>query len=122
MGCDIHMHVEYQPWTPNQGFWHFVDVSYTPRDYSLFGAIAGVRDTDIEPVAKPKGLPDRLSPGVAEEYKKWEVDAHSMTWLTLAELEEALHRVESEHREYRAVVAIMRELGPTARVVIWFDN
>lgn len=70
MGCDIHFRVEkrigglwipaeasVEPrnnWSPNFEEW------YTDRNYTVFGALAGVRVHDVVPIAEPRGVPADL--------------------------------------------------------------
>jgi len=103
MGCDIHATIErrvsygstYHQWLaagdPNLG-----------RDYELFAILAGVRNyDDIPTICEPKGMPGATvgAGGISwnwtgnephdafrEYYEQWYPDAHSATWLTLAEL------------------------------------
>lgn len=57
-------------------------------------------------------------------------DWHSASWVTCAELEQAVESAEHEHSykvysEYRAVLAAMKSLeesGHETRAVFWFDN
>lgn len=54
MGCDIHMHVEMK--APDGRWWHILE-PYAPRNYVLFGHLAGVRypaDSPMEPQGFPK--------------------------------------------------------------------
>lgn len=60
MGCDIHGLVEYRRRTGDeyQRRWRtLIRDGYLPRDYYLFGKLAGVRG-DGPPVAAPRGFPD----------------------------------------------------------------
>lgn len=57
-------------------------------------------------------------------------DAHTESWLTLAEFKLAIRNREAQHRypvdpEYRALVAaldVLEDAGLETRVVFWFDN
>ena len=53
MGCDIHMHVEVK--SPN-GSWSHVFSPWCPRNYTLFGYLAGVRHHAKFPM-EPQGFP-----------------------------------------------------------------
>lgn len=69
MGADIHIFIEYKvgdaPWQPDKnhkiieddGFKYTEQFPYSARDYSLFGALAGVRTKG----PKPRGLPKDVS-------------------------------------------------------------
>lgn len=83
MGCDIHLHTEIK--IDRQ--WHHYSKPMIQRNYRLFGLMAGVRDSFIEPVCYPKGLPDKLT------FTTWFCndvrtgDAHSHSWFNAEELE-----------------------------------
>ena len=89
MGCDIHDWAEVRGpdgrWTkcgdvfaytyfdPNEpeNEWNrrLTDSPYSGRNYRLFAVLAGVRnDYGIRPIAKPRGVPDDVSPKVLKEY------------------------------------------------------
>lgn len=81
MGCDIHIIYQKQVdgvWTnlPDEG-------EFSDRWYDLFGFLAGVRRTEVEPISKPRGLPDDFER--LDNEPNWE---HSFSWLTIKELEE----------------------------------
>lgn len=64
-----------------------------PRDYEVFALLAGVRNTnEIKPIALPKGEPETDNE-FSDEFKNvleaWNGDAHSTSYLTLAELKKA---------------------------------
>lgn len=112
MGCDIHFHVEkkakngrwvraekeidnpyYDPdedpdWRePKKTYERW----YDGRNYALFGVLAGVRSWHTDApymIAGPRGLPEAPSASVQAEYRRWEGDAHSMSYFTLEELTE----------------------------------
>lgn len=55
MGCDIHCYIEYKPQGSDR--WHEFGKGINPgRNYSMFGAMAGVR-TDHIPHINPRGWP-----------------------------------------------------------------
>lgn len=107
MGCDIHLYVEVRKngkWervgsmVKNEYYWpeeeHSDDPESKPmvrerfwrgRNYSLFGILAGVR-TDGPPIVKPRGIPKDASKEVKLISERWEGDAHTHSWLNLAEL------------------------------------
>ena len=69
--------------------WH--DEPLDSRNYTLFGVIANVRNSNrdgqrVEPIAEPKGVPDDASPEYKKLVERWGVDGHSHTYLTLAEI------------------------------------
>lgn len=97
MGCDIHYVIEVKDknsdeWVGVYGSNNPFNPPYDPknpyplytlgyRDYDFFGAIAGVRRRGPE----AKGLPDDIS-SMAKMYSNmWEGDAHSHSYLPLAE-------------------------------------
>lgn len=91
MGCDIHSFAErrvgdkYETATGRM----FKEGSepFGWRCYGMFGFLAGVRNCSaVTPIAKARGLPDDMSEGAREEYEAWEGDAHSASWLSMAEL------------------------------------
>ena len=51
------------------------------RDYNFFGALANVRREGPD----PRGLPDDLSPYVAQEWEHWRSDGHSASWYSAEE-------------------------------------
>lgn len=152
MGCDIHSYVEQ---LDAEGRWQNVDTAapFDWRSYSVFGFLADVRNySAVTPIDEPRGLPDDLSPDVAEAWDYWRGDAHSATWLTVHELaafdydQEVNDRritrngdggvtgspEEGEVTTYRRFlgeafdrdVERLRGLGDPerVRVVLWFDN
>lgn len=111
MGCDIHLYTErkynrdnQKPiWIccdhfklnpsyilyPEEGYEHEWEIEeiYNGRNYSLFAALADVRNYDnIIPLATPRDLPDDVSRKVYEESMKWGSDGHSHSWFTAREL------------------------------------
>ena len=108
MGCDIHIHIEYNDTRNKQDKreWRCADwfrlnkyygkrgelkYNYVPvwkeRCYDLFAILADVRNYDnIEPISEPRGLPLDVSKEVLKDYRDWGDDAHSASYLTLQEL------------------------------------
>lgn len=116
MGCDIHFYVEKRvngkwetadKWVPNP----YADESddpverqrkvvedhiYSGRNYDLFAILADVRNgrgfaggatgDGFVPIAEPRGLPEDVSPLVADESDGWGGDGHSHSHFTVAEL------------------------------------
>lgn len=153
MGCDIHMQVEYRTkvngtmqWCdgnlyevnkfhysyPDEPKYKRINLINERRHYNLFGLLAGVRNYGIKPIAPPRGFPKDASKSIAEVYDSWGSDAHSASWLTLAELMNAarshpdlLDDLVAELQEYfnrifpnPAPLITANEL----RIVFWFDN
>lgn len=108
MGCDIHMHFEYQsPWDKSiprkwvdGNFYRkslYVDdidseeysiVSIYPhRNYSLFAVLADVRNSEgIIPISQPRGLPEDANSFIIKDSNSWGCDGHSHSYFTLREL------------------------------------
>lgn len=63
-------------------------IRYHGRSYTLFAALAGVRNQDwrIVPIAEPRGMPDDGTTEVLAEWARWGPDAHSASHVTLKEL------------------------------------
>jgi len=63
---------------------------YKDRNYSLFAALAGVRDYSegTPSMGEPKGLPDDTCPQIKQESDRWASDGHSHSYWTLRELRE----------------------------------
>lgn len=153
MGCDIHMQVEYRTKVDGTMQWrdgnlyevnkfHYnypddpkyirVHLNNERRNYTLFGLLAGIRNYGIKPIAPPRGFPKDVSKSITEGYNSWGSDAHSASWLTLAELMNAarshpdlLDDLVAELQEYfnrifpnPAPLITANEL----RIVFWFDN
>ena len=115
---------------------------YRGRNYALFGALAGVRNVQIQHIS-PRGIPKDISNKVKEEYKKWDSDAHTPSWLSLEELmdtdvEDLLLRRKIdrtyltefvnqlkkflEYKFYSYELVKLYENKQNFRVVFWFDN
>ncbi|MEK6880267.1 MAG: hypothetical protein AABY22_11690, partial [Nanoarchaeota archaeon] len=64
MGCDIHCYIEYREKNPPENWkqWHDFGGRINPgRQYGIFAKLVGVRNYyEIEPVSKPRGLPEDL--------------------------------------------------------------
>lgn len=102
MGCDIHSFAEVRKngkwekvgevfplddWDKNYFKKDFGDRPINWRDYSLYGWLADVRNYSCVPaISQPRGIPDDVSPEVAQENNDWADDGHSHSWLSLAEL------------------------------------
>jgi hypothetical protein len=84
MGCDIHSYAEKQ----DGGDWTGLDVeAFERRDYRFFGWLANVRNySDMTPIAAGRGFPADASAKVANHYDDWSGDAHSASWVSVAEL------------------------------------
>lgn len=84
MGCDIHTFVEVR----REGRWqHEPFHPFSGRNYGVFGWLAGVRNySQVGPLAEPKGLPGDVSFRLRAESDDWDLNGHSHSWFTLAEL------------------------------------
>ncbi|KKM74917.1 hypothetical protein LCGC14_1395480 [marine sediment metagenome] len=99
MGCDIHLYIEKKKkgkWVMAQGVVAdedgnlnvpYPDLKYTGRNYELFGFLAGVRNPENQ-YFETKGFPKNASKEVKNIFKSWGRDAHTPSYLTLAELKE----------------------------------
>lgn len=99
MGCDIHSAVEVRD---SDGKWRWDDRAVFPddlrdgqftnapfdwRSYGMFGFLANVRNySRVPPLADARGLPDDLSPALADEESEPWLGDHSHSWLGLNEL------------------------------------
>lgn len=84
MGCDIHSHAEKQ----ESGRWVGVDVeAFENCDYGFFGWLADVRNySSLTPIAADRGFPADASAEATKHYDHWSGDAHSASWVSVAEL------------------------------------
>ena len=153
MGCDIHMQVEYRTkidgtmqWCdgnlyevnkfhidyPDEPKYQRVHLNNERRNYTLFRLLAGIRYYGIKPIAPPRGFPKDVSKSISEEYDSWGSDAHSASWLTLAELMNAARShpdllddlVAELHTYFHRVFPNPAPLitQNELRIVFWFDN
>jgi hypothetical protein len=139
MGCDIHSHAEQQ----DSGRWVGLSVeAFKARDYGLFGWLAGVRNySKMAPIAAGRGFPADASRKAANDYDIWRGDAHSESWVSVAELaaldyEQIVETCGGTYEPCEGKKQTLREfLGPdyfavlrrlqeacADRVVFWFDN
>lgn len=163
MGCDIYMHVEYKD---RNGKWACGDYfSLHPnstledpqydvqdfcgdRNYGLFSILADVRNYDnVEPIDRPRRLPEDISEFTKRFYKDWEMDAHSCSYFTLRELidfyetnynydmdcgalKDLIEELKKRADEFNIIWSFMWEsnydkaysLSDKIRIVFWFDN
>jgi hypothetical protein len=169
MGTDITCFIEYAL-DGNHGpfFTAFAEV-FLPRDYTLFGALAGVRG-ETTPLYAPRGFPRDASASAEERHYVWVIDPASETewkgepfmprdeaeqliargfsysdaardrlahpdwqeasWLTLAEVREALAHSQVElascSPEFTLTMQICEQLDRTfplgCRLVFWFSS
>lgn len=102
---------------------------FVERNYTLFGALAGVRGDESEPtICAPKGWPADAAPVAAWAKRSWDADAHSCSWLTLRELlahDWAVPVYNGYCEHFRDVtLPAMQALGAPddVRIVFFFDN
>ncbi len=96
MGCDIHIYEE----GFKDGVWHLIKGDTNPnldpdkdeyeefwegRNYTLFGLIAGVRDSGAR-AFDAVGFPDDAAPETKEAYSWWGGDCHTPSHLYFEEL------------------------------------
>jgi hypothetical protein len=155
MGCDIHMYAEEnyseERWivveepifadpyySPDREIcrWNtpYTSQPYRGRNYDLFALLAGVRNYNkIRPISEPKGLPEDVSRIIKAYSDDWDVDGHSHSWLTLAELQAwdwaSQNRMEtwaeavgSFFTETMPALAKLAKDPTNIRIVFWFDN
>lgn len=123
MGCDIHSYAEVRD---ENGRWYPAperiplddwarkyygrDFGRSPfdwRSYGLYGFLANVRNySAVTPISEPRGMPKDASGLVDDEYEQWGYDAHSASWLTLAELLAVDYDASFEDRR------VTRQVGP----------
>lgn len=141
MGCDIHAVVERKvdgEWVGVHNFPYFSGVHFAMRDrnYERFGMMAGVRREGPD----SRGMPHDASKLARMEVEHWDVDGHSHSWNTPAELVPILLETGGDTERER-IAALLLEGGDKAaehicaywlgvwgvdpadvRVVYWFDN
>lgn len=108
MGCDIHIHGEKRDgdrWVhvklPDIKHGRWEDKAFGARQYGKFGFMADVRNySAVEPICPPNGLPDDASPETKAEYEDWSGDAHTPSWLTIAQMEAFDYERTTEDRRY----------------------
>lgn len=111
MGCDIHILAERKVGSAYEAI---TDAKFAEgpapfdwRAYGMFGFLAGVRNySDVPPIAERRGFPEDASKIVADEYDEWAGDAHSPSWLSVAELTAFDYDKPMEDRR------VTRQLGP----------
>ncbi|MGW7263385.1 hypothetical protein [Streptomyces sp. NPDC054842] len=157
MGTDIHGYIEVrssfidssEPDDDELFFrWHpavALDHVYSGRSYAAFGCLFGVRGGFFPPLAAQRGFPRDASRAVTRAFERQLEDAHSPSWISWAELEEAdwgstesvaqpssletrLTRREVVREvdwgDVWSVMAVLakRHGGENVRLVVWFDN
>lgn len=119
MGCDIHTYTEIMI----DGKWTLVDQGDVSRSYALFGRMAGVRNSEHEPISPPKGLPDDLSFGTKHYADYWNGDGHTHSWFDKREID-MLKKWYDDSFDFWDEFgwALCNEGDENIRLVFWFDN
>ena len=145
MGCDIHAHGEVKI----NGEWHHWNQPNISRWYALFARMAGVRnfrgEDYIEPISKPRGIPEDATFLTKFDCKRWGVGGHSHSWLSGEELDLLETWADIERKRYEPdrfynlchhAIGYIFSNGwnvkkypndypkgvEDARLVFWFDN
>ena len=135
MATDIWIHIEHR--SKKSGKYVYDFEADGERIYALFGALAGTRGS-IDPIYDPRGLPDEVSPEVLEEFRLFEGDAHTPSWLNTEEFRRCLDvtiktlskkedekNVKTWLQAYEKIYEYMKyseDEGEPSRIVFWFDN
>ena len=99
--------------------------------------MAGVRNYPVEPISRPRGIPDDVCSSIRDSFESWGCDAHTPSWYTLCELkiaqktldervlQELIDAIEqryfqSENYGYKKLLSEDEE--KRIRLVFWFDN
>lgn len=147
MGCDIHGWVEVRPYDFDKDYWKsMVNIDHLERNYQIFGRMFGVRmyEENFTPIAPERGQPlsskyyvkgdeDSEISSRDRDYEHWDLDAHSMSWISLKEIMDNEERIlkpkegYSFDSKFAMLFRIMKELGKeygidNVRLVVWFDN
>jgi len=78
----MHLHIEIKI----NDVWEHYGCPYIPRDYEMFGKMAGVRNKEIIPIVQPKGLPEDITllTKIGHEQEKY----HHESWFNISEIAE----------------------------------
>lgn len=111
MGTNIHLHQEVKI----NGKWHHYGIPNVGRNYRLFARMANVRnkDEDIVPIAMPRGLPRDATELTIYDYKLWDNDGYSHSFLTAKEIKELKDRHEDDRN---------KQDGCKELASLWFEN
>lgn len=125
MGCDIHAYCEWKG-GPDKEWFGGPEIELH-RHYAMFSVLAGVRSKTHEPEIPLRGLPDDASWEVRKEFKEWEGDAHSISWMTTKEIRDldwsSLGGIPSPLREALPYMEALPWVeDDIVRLVFWFDN
>jgi|TARA_R110000796_G_scaffold76145_1_gene170417 hypothetical protein len=116
----------------------YTDTPYQGRNYSLFGVLAGVRDSGNHMdkiVDWERGLPDDVSSDICSLSDEWGIDGHSHNHIYMDELINSKYYTMSEkeleelglhtHFFNDTINTILHFVGgdpKDIRLVFWFDN
>lgn len=107
MGCDIHSFAEKRVGERFVALPKFEP--FEERTYGTFAFLADVRNySGVTPIAAPRGFPDDASDTAKLSYESWGVDAHTPSWLSVAELLSFDYSAVMEDRRYT------RQEGPNS--------
>lgn len=144
MGCDIHAVIEMKH--KELGWLHYAPMYELDRDYHLF-ALLGMtfRNPEVKPMYELRGVPDAVTLASRLHLEKWEGDAHSKSWLSIAEFNEVMNEVYGRlwasgvHGEFRRQAPWFfgnslnnlvnhpeclsnQDWLEDIRIIFWFDN
>lgn len=88
MGCDIHGFVEFKEY-PGDKYWRqmFNIETIIGRSYDAFGYLFGVRNyADFPALFPDRGTPADASVEATQAIKDWDIDGHSHSYATWAEI------------------------------------
>ena len=107
-------------------------------NYHAYGCLFGVANSDFEPLAPGRGIPEDASERVRQDLAAWDTDAFSPSWVTWAEIKamdweeeaadgESRRKDAFDSRDWQALFGMMEALaGPGGygdqgvRLVVWF--
>ena len=119
----------------------FTNQPYGGRCYSLFGILAGVRNTSNPMIGSEfksakfnlKGIPDDASPTVKSTSDEWDIDGHSHNYFTVQELLDSDYNKMDKNELttlgidpyfFNTTLPQLQKLGnpEDVRIIFWFDN
>lgn len=114
----------------------FTDQPYGGRCYSLFGILAGVRNTSNTMIGGEfnlKGVPDDASPTVKATSDDYDLDGHSHNYFTVQELLDSDYNKMDKNELttlgidpyfFNTTIPQLQKIGrpEDVRIIFWFDN
>ena len=114
----------------------FTDQPYGGRCYSLFGILAGVRNTSNTMIGGEfnlKGVPDDASPTVKATSDEYDLDGHSHNYFTVQELLDSDYNKMDKNELttlgidpyfFNTTIPQLQKIGrpEDVRIIFWFDN